>query len=336
MDFLPCAVCKLPARVSGHFKTRRSDVRCFRCGEYSGDDDSLSRLRRTEWSDQQIANASGYIRRNPGIIVTKEQAEHLAILPTPPVIEKSRWLLMAMGRENETPGIPFLDPFHNVEPAIGILKGLKPELATDASLAIYSQLPQLKWLSISSVSNTTELHWLIHDCLIQSGHLIKTNPAGFLSITLQGWQEIERLKQINSASRLGFVAMSFREDFLELFQEGIAPGIEAAGYEARRVDRIEHNNRIDDEIVANIRMSRFLVGDFTVNRGGIYFEAGFALGLGLPVIWLVREKEIDEVHFDNRQYNFIKWKDGGMADLAQKLRFRIEATIGRGPMADPL
>jgi len=57
------------------------------------------------------------------------------------------------------------------------------------------------------------------------------------------------------------------------------------------------------------------VGDFTVDRGGIYFEAGYALGLGLPVIWLVREDELAKVHFDNRQYNFVAWRDGALEEL---------------------
>ena len=153
-----------------------------------------------------------------------------------------------------------------------------------------------------------------------------------LVITPRGWEEIERLKQVNVASRVGFVAMSFQDEFNPFYDQGIAQGIAAAGYEARRVDRTEHNNRIDDEIIASIKQSRFLVADFTLNRGGIYFEAGLALGLGLPVIWLVREDQIGEVHFDNRQYNFITWKDGEWDDFAKRLRFRIESTIGRGPI----
>ena len=35
-----------------------------------------------------------------------------------------------------------------------------------------------------------------------------------------------------------------------------------------------------DRIIAQIRASKFVVADFTRNRGGVYYEAGFALGLG--------------------------------------------------------
>ena len=117
-----------------------------------------------------------------------------------------------------------------------------------------------------------------------------------------------------------------------LWNNGIESGILAAGYKPVRIDRVEHNNRIDDEIIAGIRRSKFLVADFTGQRGGVYFEAGFALGLSMPVIWLCKKSECDEnkIHFDIRQYNFILWEDDKLGDLKTALQNRIEATIGRG------
>ena len=71
--------------------------------------------------------------------------------------------------------------------------------------------------------------------------------------------------------------------------EGLRRGIEDAGYQALRIDKKEDVVKIDDEIISEIRRSRFLVADFTQGndgaRGGVYFEAGFALGLGIPVIF---------------------------------------------------
>ena len=42
-----------------------------------------------------------------------------------------------------------------------------------------------------------------------------------------------------------------------------------------------------------IRKSKFLIADFTGQRGGVYYEAGFAYGLGLPVIWTCRKDWFD-------------------------------------------
>lgn len=68
-----------------------------------------------------------------------------------------------------------------------------------------------------------------------------------------------------------------------------------------------------------------MVADFTGHRHGVYFEAGFAMGLGIPVIWLCQEDEIDKTHFDTRQYNHILWNSA--EDLYQKLLNRIQATV---------
>jgi len=96
------------------------------------------------------------------------------------------------------------------------------------------------------------------------------------------------------------------------------------------VSGVEHINKIDDEIISQIRRSKFLVADFTGHRGGVYFEAGFAMGLGISVFWTCRQDDIKNLHFDIRQYNSIDWTDP--ADIAARLRRRIEAVIGPGPI----
>jgi hypothetical protein len=69
-----------------------------------------------------------------------------------------------------------------------------------------------------------------------------------------------------------------------------------------------------------------------VARGGVYYEAGFAQGLNIPVIWVCRLDVIDHVHFDTRQFNHITWTDP--QDLYAKLKNRIGAVIGDGPLKE--
>jgi len=71
------------------------------------------------------------------------------------------------------------------------------------------------------------------------------------------------------------------------------------------------------------------VADFTGRRGGVYFEAGFALGLNLPVFWICRKDDLKKLHFDIRQYNFIIWEKP--EELTKKLKDTIQAIIGTGP-----
>ena len=69
----------------------------------------------------------------------------------------------------------------------------------------------------------------------------------------------------------------------------------------------------------------------SIARGGVYFEAGFALGLGLQVIWVCRQDQVELMHFDTRQYNHIAWSDPD--DLYKRLKNRIVALLGVGPLA---
>ncbi len=153
----------------------------------------------------------------------------------------------------------------------------------------------------------------------QNNHEYQVSPKGLLY--LEGRRE--------SVSSIGFCAMWFNTEVFSLWTEVIEPATRAAGYEPLRIDSKQHNGKIDDEIMASIRASRFVVSDFTGNRGGVYYEAGFAHGLGLPVIFMCREG--DDLHFDIRQYNCIFWNPENLEDAQSRLKNRILATLGQGP-----
>ena len=119
--------------------------------------------------------------------------------------------------------------------------------------------------------------------------------------------------------------MNFNPKFDYIFTEAIEPACDACGFKAIKVSLVEHNEKICDKIIAEIKTSRFLISDFTDPRHGVYFEAGYAHGLGLPVIWTCKKGEEDKLHFDTRQYNHIIWDDA--KDLKEKLINRIKATV---------
>lgn len=145
-------------------------------------------------------------------------------------------------------------------------------------------------------------------------------------VTVKGWNNVAELEiGTNIESNKAFIAMWFGQEMNTVLETGFKRAIRKAGYEPIRIDEKEHNGKIDDQIIAEIRSSKFVVCDFTGHRGGVYFEAGFALGLGLPVIWTCREDHKEDLHFDTRQYNHIFWNDQN--DLFKKLYNRIRATI---------
>jgi DNA-binding MarR family transcriptional regulator len=154
-------------------------------------------------------------------------------------------------------------------------------------------------------------------------------------LTPKGWGQFEKLTRGASApENPAFVAMSFSGDSQkkamdDAYQQAILPAIEQAGYRARRVDLVEHNHWIMDEVLAEIRLAPFVVADFTGHRNGVYFEAGFARGLGIPVIHTCREDEFNKAHFDTKQLNHVIWTTP--EELRKRLHNRIVGTIGRGP-----
>lgn len=175
---------------------------------------------------------------------------------------------------------------------------------------------------------------------IEAGYLDQHNH-----ITFAGHQFLEAYDEIASDSTQAFVAMWFQPNLdTELFDKTIEPAVFRAGYKAFRVDRKEHSNRIDDEIIGEIRRSRFLIADFTCglfevddlprleHRGGVYFEAGFAQGLGLPVVWTCRKDLLERIHFDTRQYNHLSWELDKLQEFGTALERRVRAVIGQGPL----
>ncbi len=154
-------------------------------------------------------------------------------------------------------------------------------------------------------------------------------------LTPKGGQEVERIPTLESP--YAFVAMSFSKEgshgalLTQAFEEAIKPAIEDdAGYqEAIRVDRKQFLGDIVFEIIARIKECRFLVADATEHKNGVYFEAGYAMGMGLPVIWMCHKDDLGDAHFDTSHLNHIVWDD--VAELRKNLANRILATIGQGP-----
>jgi nucleoside 2-deoxyribosyltransferase len=123
--------------------------------------------------------------------------------------------------------------------------------------------------------------------------------------------------------------MSFAPDLKSAYTDGIRPALRETGYSPIRIDELQHNEKIDDKIVAELRRSGLLIADFTGHRGGVYFEAGYGLGRGIPVIWSCRLDEVEKAHFDTRQFNHLTWTTP--EDLREKLRNRIRATLETYP-----
>ena len=66
---------------------------------------------------------------------------------------------------------------------------------------------------------------------------------------------------------------------------------------------------IDERLRVEIRRSRFLIADLTDRNAGAYWEAGFAEGLGKPVIYTCEKSVFEEekTHFDTNHMHTVLW-----------------------------
>ena len=159
-------------------------------------------------------------------------------------------------------------------------------------------------------------------------------PGPGWKIKVEGHSRVEALgfEERTLDRSQAFVAMEFDDRMVQAYEKGIGPAIETTGYLPLAINRKDHSNRIDDEIDADIRRSRFVVDDFTHGdtgaSGGVYYEAGLAKGRDLPVIFTCRENSLGTLHFDTNHYNHIVWSTP--EELLEKLKSRILALIGEG------
>lgn len=122
-----------------------------------------------------------------------------------------------------------------------------------------------------------------------------------------------------------FIALKFdgNDDRIKAIQNTVA----LAGYEPVIMREYQTNNWIMPEIFHQIRVSRFVVVDFSLRCEGAYYEAGYAHALGKEVIQLYdkREKKKKSLHFDVAQKSTVMYDN--FDDLQRKLLDRIRATI---------
>ena len=173
-----------------------------------------------------------------------------------------------------------------------------------------------------------------------------SKPDNSWRVTGRGAKRLDLLRSATPDSDRAFVAMWIHRSTQAAYDEAIDPGLRDAGYLPVRIDGTESTGRIDDAIIAEIRRARLVIADFTcelveakdkddlmiaIPRGGVYFEAGFADGLDIPVVCTCHEDHEEHLHFDTRQRFHIFWREDELKEFRKALTNRIVAAIGEGP-----
>lgn len=152
-------------------------------------------------------------------------------------------------------------------------------------------------------------------------------------LTRAGWSRYEEMMRNGAGSRHAFMAMKFGDtDLNALFNDHLKVAVEQTGFILRKLDDSPSAGLIDNRMRVEIRTSRFLICDLSHGNRGAYWEAGFAEGIGRPVIYLCREDVFtndhpDRPHFDTNHQTIIKWNSANPIVALQQLKDMIRTTL---------
>ena len=218
---------------------------------------------------------------------------------------------------------------------ISRIAGIEPDIiypsVSSRTFAAYAWTESSLWEDVLNIRDHLENNGLIDRMEYELSNENRTIVRWRVSV--EGHNRIADLGTERVYTQ-GFVAMWIHESTNDAFVNGIKPAIEMAGYKDLRIDQKPDVNKIDDEIISEIRRSRFVVADFTHGddgaRGGVYFEAGLAYAYDIPVIYTCRKDLFKFVHFDTRQLYHIVWETP--EQLRDELEKRIVTLVGQGPL----
>jgi hypothetical protein len=134
--------------------------------------------------------------------------------------------------------------------------------------------------------------------------------VGNFQLTLSGWEKHAALKQARNDSRSAFMAMKFNDaELVQVVRDHFRPAVQRAGFELRDLQDQKRAGLIDDQIRAGLLAARFVIADLTHDSFGAYWEAGFADGRGLPVIYTCKKAKWTDAksHFDTNHMTTVLW-----------------------------
>jgi hypothetical protein len=328
-----CPICNFPTQYYDILGDGLLNCKiiCYKCGEFKITDEAIHHLQHHPLNIQESSNLSGWLTSNQKFLFYERDIKRLRKLNPLYANEKAEILFQELAKKFPTPGdtIPYI--FQLIVRII-TLKG-REEFPNIGSLNEKDVKFGLYFYAKSRSQNMKEFSYLFHTYLIHhKGFLAK--ESDHFKITPIGWNFFTQFQNPNLASSIAFIAMKFDKKLKKFSDDWFEPAIRKAGYRPVRIDKHEHTNLIDDEIITNIRKSKFVIADFTYNSPGVYYESGCARALNMPVINLCNkecfESEENKVHFDTNHHPFLLWDWDNGEELCNQLKVKIEATMGRG------
>ena len=101
-----------------------------------------------------------------------------------------------------------------------------------------------------------------------------------------------------------FLIMSFKKEYDDLY-DAYDTVVKDFGFKPDRTDQVNSLERITPRILNGIKHSAFVIADVTEKSLNVFYEIGFAEGIGRPVI--ITAKEGTELPFDIKDTPIVFW-----------------------------
>jgi hypothetical protein len=175
---------------------------------------------------------------------------------------------------------------------------------------------------------------------LMNGGLVDAIPCGDMNssdevmevdLTLAGWNQYEQERRGLVAGGYGFIAMKFNDSVLDPFaRDVIKPAISGVGFELIDMRDAAEAGIIDNVMRARIRDASFVLVDLTHANEGAYWEAGYAEGLGKPVLYLCNRQVFEErgTHFDTNHCTTVLWDPAAADSFTEELQATLRRSLG--------
>ena len=144
-----------------------------------------------------------------------------------------------------------------------------------------------------------------------------------IDLSLEGWERYEDEKRGKFQGSYGFMAMQFGDPDLDPFvRDVVKPALrDDLGYDLVDMRDVSRAGVIDDIMRTQIRDAAFVIADLTHDNSGAYWEAGYAEGLGKPVVYICEKAKFEEesTHFDTNHCTTVPWSQDEPDDFREKL-----------------
>jgi hypothetical protein len=195
-------------------------------------------------------------------------------------------------------------------------------------------------LPIDSDVRGRTLNWYINQNLFKDlMHFSSANELLSIRLTVDGWERYDSIRRETPSFRTIFMAMQYGDaELTNVVEAYFRPAVDRAGFNLRVLTDQQPAGSIDDLLRVAMRTSRAVIADLTHGNKGAYWEAGFAEGLGRPVIYSCKHsvwESKDKPHFDTNHLATIIWDPAKLETAAGDLTNMIRATLpGEAKMDD--